>query len=264
MLCARADVFIRRRNNAVLFFGLLSTVTLGSIVLTRYDVAKGLVSFARAFFWGASNFYPNSASFRRLPDILVKLWETVLMSISATVVSAVPSLFLALSGSRSTRVHPLFTVCARGIGSFFRNMPLVAWAMILMLAFSQSALTGFLALFLGSLGFLTRAFMETIDEVGEDVVEALKATGAGRPHITFQAVLPSSMPQVVSWLLFMVETNIRDATLVGFLTGTGIGFLFDVYYKSFNYHAASLVVIVTVIAVIGIETISNAIRRVIL
>ncbi|HTP57600.1 MAG TPA: phosphonate ABC transporter permease, partial [Spirochaetia bacterium] len=51
---------------------------------------------------------------------------------------------------------------------------------------------------------------------------------------------------------------------VGFLTGTGIGFLFDVYYKSFNYHAASLVVIVTVIAVIGLETISNGVRRVIL
>jgi len=264
MFSAQADVFVRRRNNSVFFFGLLGAVTIGSIVLTQYDVAKGLISFAKAFFWGASNFYPVGTSFRRLPDILVKLLETVLMSISATVVAAVPSLFLALSGSRSTRIHPFFTVCARGIGSFFRNMPLVAWAMILMLAFSQSPLTGFLALFLGSLGFLTRAFMETIDEVGEEAVEALKATGAARPHITFQAVLPSSMPQVVSWLLFMIETNIRDATLVGFLTGTGIGFLFDVYYKSFNYHAASLVVIVTVIAVIGLETISNGVRRVIL
>ncbi|HTP60015.1 MAG TPA: phosphonate ABC transporter permease, partial [Spirochaetia bacterium] len=131
MFSADADVFIRRRDATVLFFGLLFAVTIGSIVLTRYDVAKGLVSFAKAFFWGASNFYPTSASFRRLPDILVKLWETILMSISATVVASVPSLFLALSGSRSTRLHPFFTVCARGIGSFFRNMPLVAWAMVL-------------------------------------------------------------------------------------------------------------------------------------
>ena len=136
--------------------------------------------------------------------------------------------------------------------------------MVLMLAFSQSALTGFLALFFGSVGFLTRAFMETIDEVGQGVVDALKATGAARPHITTQAVLPSSMPQMVSWLLFMIETNIRDATLVGFLTGTGIGFMFDVYYKSFNYHAASLIVIVTVITVVAMEAISNGVRRVIL
>ena len=106
--------------------------------------------------------------------------------------------------------------------------------------------------------------METLDEVGESTVEALKATGAAYYHIIFQAVLPSSLPQVLSWLLFMIETNIRDATLVGFLTGTGIGFLFDVYYKSFNYHVASLIVIVTVITVIAMESVSNMVRREIL
>ena len=153
---------------------------------------------------------------------------------------------------------------ARGIASFFRNIPLVAWAMILMLAFSQSSLTGFLALFFGSLGFLTRAFMETIDEVGNNAVEALKSTGAAIFLIIFQAVLPASMPQMVSWLLFMIETNIRDATLVGLLTGTGIGFSFDFYYKSFDYHAASLVVIVIVITVLIVEMVSNGVRRVIM
>jgi phosphonate transport system permease protein len=260
----QVDVFIRRRNNALLLFGLLAAVTFGSVVLTRYDLVRGFTSFARAFAWGVSNFYPDGKSIRRLPAILAKLWDTVLISIASTMVAAILALFLALAGSRTTRVHVLFTVLARGIGSFFRNMPLVAWAMVLILAFSQSALTGFLALFFGSLGFLTRAFMETIDEVGEEVVDALKATGASRPHITTQAVLPSSLPQMVSWLLFMIETNIRDATLVGLLTGTGIGFLFDVYYKSFNYHAASLVVIVTVLAVIAMEAVSNNVRRVIL
>ena len=260
----QVDVFIKRRNDALLLFGLLAAVTVGSVVLTRYDLVKGFTSFIRAFSWGVSSFYPNGKSIRRLPDILAKLWETVLISIASTMVAAIIALFLALAGSQTTRVHVFFTVLARGIGSFFRNMPLVAWAMVLMLAFSQSALTGFLALFFGSLGFLTRAFMETIDEVGEEVVDALKATGAARPHITTQAVLPSSMPQMVSWLLFMIETNIRDATLVGLLTGTGIGFLFDVYYKSFNYHAASLVVIITVVAVIAVEAVSNSIRRVIL
>ena len=260
----QADVFIRRRNNAVVFFAILVVLTAGSIITTQYDLQKGFTSFIKAFIWGASNFYPDAGSIRKLPDILIKLWETVLMSIAATTVAAIFSMFLAVFGSRTTRIHVSFTVIARGIGSFFRNMPLVAWAMILMLAFSQSSLTGFLALFLGSLGFLTRAFMETIDEVGENAVEALTSTGAAYFPVIFQAVLPASMPQIVSWLLFMVETNIRDATLVGLLTGTGIGFLFDVYYKSFDYHVASLVVIVIVIAVLIVETVSNGVRRVIL
>jgi phosphonate transport system permease protein len=260
----QADVFVRRRNHALVFFGALVLLSFGSIAITQFDVGKGLLSFVKAFGWGVSNFYPDGRALAKLPDILLKLWETVLISIAATVAAAVVALFLAISGSRTTRRHAAFTLIARGIGSFFRNMPLVAWAMVLMLAFSQSALTGFLALFFGSLGFLTRAFMEAIDEVGEQAIEALRATGAAYPHVVFQAVIPSSLPQIVSWLLYMIETNIRDATLVGFLTGTGIGFLFDVYYKSFNYHASSLVVLVTAAAVILMETISNAIRRVIL
>ncbi len=260
----QADVFIRRRNSALIFFALLAILTAGSIIITQYDVQRGFTSFGKALIWGAANFYPDAGSIAKLPDIMEKLWETVLMSIAASTVAAVFSLLLAVAGSRTTRMHSSFTVIARGIASFFRNIPLVAWAMILMLAFSQSSLTGFLALFLGSFGFLTRAFMETIDEVGDNAVEALKSTGAAYYPIVFQAVLPASMPQVVSWSLFMVETNIRDATLVGLLTGTGIGFAFDVYYKSFDYHTASLVVIVIVITVLIVETVSNSIRRVIL
>ncbi len=260
----QADIFAKRRKSTLLVFALIAVLTAGSIIITQYDPGRGFLSIYRAFIWGISNFYPDVPSFSRIGDILIKLRDTILLSVASSVVAAVFAMALALLGSRSTRVHVFFTALARGIGSFFRNVPLVAWAMVLMLAFSQSSLTGFLALFFGSLGFLTRAFMETLDEVGENTVEALRATGAAYYHIIFQAVLPSSMPQVVSWLLFMIETNIRDATLVGFLTGTGIGFLFDVYYKSFNYHVASLVVIVTVITVIAMETISNIVRREIL
>ena len=65
----------------------------------------------------------------------------------------------------------------------------------------------------------------------------------------------------MSWMLYMVETNIRSATLIGLLTGTGIGFSFQIYYNSMRYDAAGLVVVVTVILVILIELISNHARR---
>ncbi|GBF34005.1 phosphonate ABC transporter permease protein phn E2 [Desulfocucumis palustris] len=260
----QADIFIKRRNGGLLFFASLAILTAGSMIITEYDVLKGFTSIAGALIWGFSNFYPDAGSMQKLGDIMLKLRETVLMSIASTTVAAVFAILLALAGSRTTRMNNLFSVAARGIASVFRNIPLVAWAMVLMLAFSQSPLTGYLALFFGSLGFLARAFMETIDEVSNNSVEALQATGAGYFHIIFQAVLPSSMPQMISWLLYMIETNIRDATLVGILTGTGIGFSFELYYKSLNYHAASLVVILIVITVIVIESISNKIRRVIL
>lgn len=260
----QGNIFAKRRKDSLIFLTILTLLTISSVIITDYDVTKGFTSIFKAVIWGVSNFYPDAESMTILPDILLKLKETVLMSIAATTVASIFALFLALVGSRSTRMNKVFSVLARGIASLFRNIPLVAWAMVLMLAFSQSPITGYLALFFGSLGFLTRAFIETIDEVSNNSVEALQATGAAYFHIVFQAVLPSSLPQIISWVLYMIDTNIRDATLVGLLTGTGIGFSFDLYYKSFNFHAASLVVILIVITVITIEIVSNNIRRVIM
>jgi phosphonate transport system permease protein len=258
------DIFVKRRNDSLLFFVVLGALTVGSIVITKYDVVTGFTSIGKALVWGATNFYPNAHAWTRLPDIAEKLWETVLMSVAATTIAAIFALILAMVGSRTTRINSFLSVIARGLASVFRNIPLVAWAMILMLAFGQSLVTGYLALFFGSLGFLTRAFIETVDEAGIHAVEALRATGASYPSIIFQAVLPSSLPQMISWLLFMIDTNIRDATLIGVLTGTGIGFSFDLYYRNFNFHEASLVVIAIAITIIAVEMISNYVRRIIL
>lgn len=258
------DIFARRRNEGLLFLGVLAALAVGSSLLTGFDAGKGLGSVVRAAVWGATNFHPDAASLSKLPEIARKLWETVLMAVASTSVAAVFATLLALAGSRATRPHVLAGVAVRGVASVLRNIPLVAWAMILMLAFGQSLLTGYLTLFVGSLGFLTRAFLETMDEAGEHAVEALRATGAGYACIVTQAVLPASLPQMISWVLFMIDTNIRDATLVGLLTGTGIGFLFDLYYKTFEFHDASLVVLLVVATVIAVEAVSNAARRVIL
>ena len=125
-------------------------------------------------------------------------------------------------------------------------------------------MTGFLALFFTTFGLLTRAFIETIDEVSSSCVEALNATGANFIQCVFPGIIPSSLTGIVSWVLYMIETNIRSSTLIGMLTATGIGYLFDMYYKMLQFPSAGLIVIFMVILVIAIEGISNKIRRVIM
>ena len=110
-------------------------------------------------------------------------------------------------------------------------------------------------------GYLTRAFSETIDEVASDVIEALKSVGASYFQIIFCGVIPSVSSQLLSWLLFFIETGVRESTLVGILTGTGIGFTFNLYYKSFRYDAAGLVILTVTVIVIGIEILSNKLRK---
>ena len=149
----RDDIFTKRRRGNLQFFLLMVIVTIGSIIITQYDVIKGFTGIYKALIWGVINFYPNSSSLRILPEIIPQMVETVLMSIAATTVASAFALVLSLAGSKTTRLNGIISIVSRGIASLFRNIPLVAWAMVLMLAFAQSPLTGFIALFLVLLGF---------------------------------------------------------------------------------------------------------------
>lgn len=258
------DVFRVRRRQLTLVLLIVAAVVFGASLITQFSFRDAAFSAPKAVRWLASNLLPDAKSLLKLPEIIRKLLQTVVVSVMATVLATVCAFGFAVLGSSATRPHPLFSLLARALGSLFRNIPVVAWAMLLLLSFGQSLLTGLLALFCGTFGFLVRSFLETIDETSRSSVEALQASGATWLQMIFQAVLPSALPQVLSWMLYMVETNIRDATIVGILTGAGIGFTFDLYYNALNYRAAGLVVVSILVVVLLIENTSNLIRRVIL
>lgn len=258
------DIFKRRK---LIYTGVLCAVLLifaCSAIITQYDPVQGIAALPAAAGWILSNLIPDQAALERLPKILDKLLETALLSVAVTVVAAIFAFFFSLLGANITKINGIVKRSVRIVAAFFRNVPDVVWAMLLMFSFGQNILTGFFALFFTTFGLLTRAFVETIDEVSANCVEALEATGATFIQTVFQGVLPSALPGVVTWVLYMIETNIRSSTLIGILTATGIGYLFDLYYKRLDFASASLVVLSIVVLVLVIETLSNQIRKVIL
>ena len=260
----QTSVFIKRSRTFTLAFLGVAAVFIISSRVTNYDVVIGFESVPKAVAWIAENFVPNEKAWSRLPSILKKLSETALLSVAVTICAALCAFFFSLLGTKTTRANPWIGRIVRIIAAFFRNVPDVVWAMLLLFSFGQNILTGFFALFFTTFGMLTRMFIETIDEVSADCVEALHATGATNLQTVFQGIIPSSLPEIVSWVLYMIESNIRNSTLLGLITATGIGAMFDLYYKRLDYSSAGLVVICIVVLVIIIETISNQIRKVIM
>lgn len=257
-----------RRLKTIVTLVVIIALFIGADFLTNMDLVEAILSFPEAFGWIGKNFLPEVKSFDQLPNVLEKLWDTVLMSVASVVISSVFAFILALFGSQTTHFSGFFGRAlagfARLLASFFRNIPDVVWAILFLFSFGQSIITGFFALFFVTLGTLTRAFIESIDgSVGESI-EALQATGASYFQVVGQSIVPSAIAQIISWILYMIETNVRSATLVGILTGSGIGSQFNIFYRSFRYHEAGLVVLSILVTVIIIETISNFVRRAIL
>ncbi len=260
----RLDIFKKRKATMTTVFLCVVLLFIGASIVAEFDPVAGITAFPKAFAWMAEKLIPNAKAMSRLPNILAKLYETALLSIAVTFTSGIFAFFFSLLGSKTTKLNPIVGRIVRIIAAFFRNVPDVVWAMLLLFSFGQNILTGFLALFFYTFGLLTRAFIETIDEVSASCVEALTATGASFMQVVFQGIIPSAMAEIITWILYMIETNIRSSTLIGILTATGIGYLFDLYFKRLDYASAGLVVIAIVLLVIIIETISNSIRKVIL
>ncbi len=258
---AKTRYFRSRRVKAAACIIVLLAVVVLCDLRCGFDPIETLLDLPGSVVWSVEHFTPTLSSLDKLPKILLALWKTFLGAAAAALVSAVLAYVLALAGCRAVGLGGAVRLLVRGIASISRNIPNVAWAFMLMFSFGQSEFTGFLVLFMKSFGFLARMFLETIDEVPQGAIDALRSVGATRAQIVFHALIPLTSTQVISWLLYMVETNARDATLVGMLTGSGIGFVFELYYRTFRYDIAGLVIVCIALMALLCEAVSNYVRR---
>jgi len=253
--------FLRRYASTLAIVAVYLALVAASSLRTGFDPIASLRDLPGGFVWLFEHFMPTAGSFDKLPRILSALGSTVLDAVAASFIAAVLAYVLALLASRSVGFGGIVRLIIRGFATILRNIPTVAWAFILVFSFRQSEFTGFLVLFMKSFGFLIRSFIETMDELSNDTLDALRASGASRLQIIAHGVIPLTIAQAVSWIMYQLETNVRDATLVGMLTGTGIGFVFELYYRTFRYDTAGLVILSIVVVAMSCEAISNFVRR---
>ena len=117
------DIFANRRKNIFLFLAFIAALTIGSMVLTQFDPFGGLVSILKAFFWGVSNFYPDGQSLSHIGDILVKLRDTILMSIASSVAAAVFAMGISVNGIPQ-HTYPCFLyICLTRHRIFLQECP---------------------------------------------------------------------------------------------------------------------------------------------
>ena len=214
MKLTNKDIFKRRMQSKIMF--LLSVIILYAVssMISGFENGLAFLSVPKGVLWLFQKFIPSGNTLEYLPKIMKPALETILLALTSTLLSSIFALITSVIGSETVGISKVAAFAVKLTASFFRNMPVVAWSLLLLFSFKQSQFTGLLSLTFITFGYLTRSFMETIDEVAGDVVEALKATGASWWQIIFQGVIPSVSSQLVSWVLYYTENNVREATLI--------------------------------------------------
>jgi phosphonate transport system permease protein len=215
-------------------------------------------------FTGSDNMRQLGAEFIR-PDFqfwrlyVAQMWLTIQMALWGTFLAILIAAPLGLAAARN--VAPIWIQQpVRRLLDVLRSVPdLVAGAMFVV-AVGLGPLAGVLALTVNTAGVLGKLFSEAVEAIDRGPVEGVRATGAHPLQQVAWGVIPQVAPLWTSFALYRFESNARSATVLSLIGAGGIGqVLFD-SINSFDFAQTSAIVIVIVVAVSGIDLLSQLIR----
>ena len=161
----------------------------------------------------------------RHQDVAWAIFETLLMAFLGTMGAGMIALPLAFAATRS--FMPLRTIrfATRRLFDFVRGVDSLIWTVVLARAFGPGPLTGALAILVTDTGTFGKIFSEALENVDQKQIEGVASTGAKPAQRYRFGVIPQITPILLSQLLYFLESNTRSATIIGAITGGGIGLL---------------------------------------
>lgn len=194
-------------------------------------------------------------------EVAWAMFETVLMAFLGTMGAGLVALPLAfLAASNFTPARAIRQVVRR-VFDFLRGVDALIWTIVLARAFGPGPLTGSLAILLTDTGSFGKLFSESLENVDEKPIEGLRSTGAGALARNRWAVMPQVNPVILSQLLYYLESNTRSATVIGAITGGGIGLLLvQAIQTQKDWEHVAYYIVLIVLVVMLMDWLSGRIR----
>ena len=207
-----------------------------------------------------SDFWNNNMW--RHADVAWAIFETILMAFLGTFGAGLVALPLAFLAARNfTPLMPI-RFAARRVFDFLRGVDALIWTIILARAFGPGPLTGSLAILLTDTGTFGKIFSEALENVDEKQIEGVASTGAKPVQRYRFGVLPQVTPVLLSQLLYFLESNTRSATIIGAITGGGIGLMLtQAIITQKDWEEVTYYIVLIVLMVIFMDWASGWLRK---
>ena len=195
-------------------------------------------------------------------DVFWALFETLLMAFLGTFGAATVALPLAFLAARNFSPLRTLRFAARRLFDFLRGVDGLIWTIVLSRAFGPGPLTGALAILLTDTGTFGKMFSEALENVDEKQIEGVASTGAKPAQRYRFGVFPQVMPVLLSQILYYLESNTRSATIIGAITGGGIGLLLtQAIATQKDWEEVTYYIVLIILLVMAMDTLSGWLRR---
>lgn len=207
----------------------------------------------------ARDFFPPDLSATHLSAVGRGALETLAMSALGTLLAAVLGMLFALPAAG--RFGAAAQSLARFVLNALRAVPELVWGALMVLAAGLGPNAGTLALALHTGGVLGRLFAEALENTPAEPAEALRQGGSGRVAAFAYGTLPAVWPQLVAYILYRWENNIRMASVLGFVGAGGLGQMLYFSLSLFQQAQAATVILAMLVLVLGVDTLSAWARQ---
>lgn len=192
--------------------------------------------------------------FSEWKDVISAAFTSLAVAALATIISAVFAFFISFLAASNVSNSFISKIC-KGIAAWVRAVPTIIWTLIFVAYLGLGPFPGVLGLSLHSFAYLLKAFSQSIEEVREENIEALRATGASWILVMTKAVLPSTITSFISWIALRFEINVGESSILGFVGAGGIGHEVSSNMRGFQFEKAGFVVLIIFLMSFGIEMI---------
>lgn len=191
---------------------------------------------------------------------LVGLWETIQIAVMATAFAIVISIPIAMAGAQTLSPRWLVFI-TRMFMNGIRTVPSLIWALLAVAIVGPNPLAGVIGLTFYSIGYLGKFFSDAFESVDIDVARALRALGAKTIQAFQYGLWPHAKPLVWSYSLWMLEYNIRSASIVGIVGAGGVGLQLHTYQEYYQWDKFATVLLFMFLLVAMLDLLGEKVRN---
>jgi phosphonate transport system permease protein len=180
--------------------------------------------------------------------IFEKIFLTLKMAVIGTFLGfliALPLSFLSVAEF----TNPFLAKIIRFILMSIRSVPALIWGLFLVAAVGLGPVAGIFSLTIYSVGYLGKMLYEGLEDLQNTSFKAVRQLGAKKIQAVIHTILPTSKPLLISTFIFMLEYNVRSASLLGIVGAGGIGqdLVYAIEWRDFTTVMSILIIMLAVV-----------------
>lgn len=222
--------------------------------------------FSLPLLWERGHFFIDTAGKMFPPDtsfisvILPPLRDTVYISLLGTGLGGMIGALGTVVCNSYVNQSKAVRIALKAVVHLFRCIPVLVLALLCTFVFGLGLWSGIIAVTFATAAVLTRLGYEDSENAELRTARVLEYTGAGRLKAYWASVWKQVFPGYLANLLYLLESNVRNAAVLGFVGAGGIGLLLNEKLAWREYGKVGMILCVLYLVVLSTEVLSGFLR----